>query len=105
MKKVSFRQKCIDNNINHDEAKRYKHLHLELTDEQIIEFFLQRKAKQNSFRQRQIKQKSFRQECLDNNINYEEAKRYKHLHPELTNEQIIEFYLQRKTKIIQRLCR
>ena len=45
MKEVSFRQKCIDNNINHDEAKRYKHLHLELTDEQIIEFFLQRKAK------------------------------------------------------------
>lgn len=80
MKEVSFksfRQKCIENNVDYSKAKAYRFRHPDFTDEQIINYYLQGKPK------------SFKQKCLRNNINYEVARMYKHKHTELTDEQVI----------------
>ena len=43
-------------------------------------------------KEKNLSQKHLRQLCIDANINYNKAKSYKRLHPELTIEQIIIHY-------------
>lgn len=40
-----------------------------------------------------------------NNINYETARKYKYRHPELSNEQILEFYNQPQKSCFSDLCK
>ena len=53
---VSLRQKCIKCNVDYEKARKYKYRHPELTDEQVINYYMQ-------------KEKSFRQKCIDYNVN------------------------------------
>lgn len=84
MKKVTFKQKCIENNINYNTAKGYKLRHSELTNDQIIEYYKQSKINQRT--------KSFRQMCIENDVNYKVAINYRSKHPELTDEQVVIYY-------------
>lgn len=47
---------------------------------------------------------SFRQMCIENSINYSTAYRYRSEHPELTDEQIIEYYKQPKPLTFKQKC-
>ena len=76
---VSLRQKCIKCNVDYEKARKYKYRHPELTDEQVINYYMQ-------------KEKSFRQKCIDYNVNYNTAKTFRKNHPELSDEQVIIAY-------------
>lgn len=73
----TFKDKCIKHNINYNKARTYKQRHLELTDNQIIEYYIQG---------------TFKRLCEMNNISYAKAIQYRNGHPELTDDQIIEYY-------------
>lgn len=67
---------------------QYKRSHKGLTDEELINSYIQ-------FKQRI----SFREMCRQAGINHINAEYYKRKHPELTDKQIIEWYINRNGKI------
>ena len=48
---------------------------------------------------------TFKEFCATNDINYEAARKYKYRHPELNNEQILEFYNQPQEQDFSDLCK
>ena len=48
---------------------------------------------------------TFKEFCVTNDINYEAARKYKYRHPELSNEQILEFYNQSQEPSFSDLCK
>ena len=48
---------------------------------------------------------TFKEFCITNEINYETARKYKYRHPELSNEQILEFYNHPQKQRFSDLCK
>jgi len=48
---------------------------------------------------------TFKAFCTLNNINYETARKYRYRHPELSSEQILEFYNQPQEQSFSDLCK
>ena len=71
----TFKDKCSQLGISLSAAYKYKFKHPELTDEQVLEYYLNRET--------------FSSKCNRFEINYIKAHRYKSKHPELTEEQVI----------------
>ena len=67
---------------------QYKRSHKGLTDEQLINSFIQSKQRV-----------PFREKCRQAGINTTNAEYYKRKHPELTDEQIIEWYINRNGRV------
>ena len=76
----SFKDKCKKANISYNTALIYRIDHPELTDEQVIQYYLT------------PKEQSFADKCKKANINYHTAFEYRRNHPELTDEQVIVYY-------------
>lgn len=85
-KPISFAEKCRQYNINEHNAQGYKQRHPELTDEQVIEYYLT------------PKKQSFQSLCEQYCIKYNTAFGYKRKHPELTDEQVIDYFLSKTKK-------
>lgn len=81
----TFKYKCEKIGIDYNTAKGYKRLHPELTDEQVLYYYIQ-KYKLNNMKDKKL---GFKDMCTKLNIHYKSAWRYKKQHPELTVEQII----------------
>jgi hypothetical protein len=80
----SFKKMCIEHNINYRTAITYRSRHRNLTDEQVIEKYLN------------PTETAFTQKCIDAGVNFNKARGYRHYHPELSDEQIIQIYLNDK---------
>ena len=89
LKHNSFKQKCVNYGINYETARKYRRNHPNLTDEQIIDYYLHSNRAKNRVTSDGT---SFRQKCDDFNIPYATARRYRSKHPNLTDEQIIELF-------------
>lgn len=132
--KSRLRILCEKHGINHEAAKSYKRSHTELTDEQIIDYYLN-KCKKGTFKElcerngisyraaqcfksnhniktyeETVKQmlargKTFKDKCIDAGItNTQAAQSYRQSHPELTDEQVIEYYMSYKEKSFSQKC-
>ena len=74
--------------ISEETIGRYKYSCKGLTDEQVVERYI--KAKNRI---------SFRDKCRNAGINITNAEYYRQHHPELTDEQVIDWYKQRNGKV------
>lgn len=81
---MTFKQNCLQANINYNRAYNYKYKHPELTEEQVINYYLT--------------SVSFAEKCRQAGIEYRRAIEYKRRHPELNEEQAIEEYSKSKDK-------
>ena len=88
----SFKDKCKKANISYNNAITYRRNHPELTEEEVIQYYL-------------AKEQSFIDKCKKANINYENANQFKHRHPELTDEQVIQYYLTQKEESFSQKCK
>ena len=82
---MTFKQKCLQANINYNRAYNYKYKHPELTEEQVINYYLT--------------SVSFAEKCRQADIEYRRAIEYKRRHPELNEEQVISQYIASKNKV------
>lgn len=77
---MTFKDKCEQLQISYSYAIKCRRAHLELTDEQIIEYYLTKEKE------------TFKDRCDKAKIDYANASSYRQKHPELTDEQVIIHY-------------
>lgn len=102
----TLREFCKEKGINYSALAEYHFNHQDLTIQEVIEHFLLKKqpnTKVQQLRQPQVtshnntsKPTSFKQKCSLAGIKYNTAASYKRRHKELTDEQVIQYYLTNK---------
>lgn len=80
---------CRQAGINHINAEYYKRKHPELTDKQIIEWYINRNGKIGRW---DTGKESLHSLCKRFNINYQSAIAYRNNHKDLNNTQIIQHF-------------
>ena len=84
----TFKHKCLEIGLEYNTVKGYRRLHPELTDEQVLDYYIQK----YSIKSTKNKKLGFKDKCNKLNINYHAACDYRRKHPELTDEQVIMHY-------------
>ena len=102
IKEKTFTERCIENNIHTGTALGFRRAHKELSDEDIIKYYLNKqKQEQEVEKPKEIlvkKKESLRYKCDKFNISYRAVVSYKHKHPELTEDEVLEIYKHKKSK-------
>lgn len=79
----SLRQKCLRANVNYSLVQMHRARHKDLTDEEVIEIYIRKAQEENV-----TLADKFRELGVDPNTGYA----YIQNHPELTREQVLEYY-------------
>ena len=82
---MTFKEKCIQANIEYKRAYSYKYKHPELTEEQVLNYYLT--------------SVSFAEKCRQAGIGYRMASDYKKRHKDLTEEQVILQCIELKNRV------
>ena len=80
----SFYAKCVRLDINPNSARQLRFKHPELSDMQILKYYLQKPTR------------TFADKCREANVNHNNARQYKYKHPELSEEQVIMYLVSKR---------
>lgn len=101
---------CIKNELTPCVVKKYKDEHASLTDEQVISIQLQKKNKKQQKKEQQKKNKEMiAEKCKELDVSEKTLYEFKIKHKELSWEQVIEIYRNRKEKreqqaLVREMC-
>lgn len=100
MKKLeAIRILCHNNQLEFKEVRQYAVKHPELTPEQIISYCIKFKKYKKKIKEITVKeQNTLTQTCTYYYLSVKQVKNYKRNHPNLTDQQVIDYYLQRKSR-------